>query len=311
MASKLSYRLFREEDLPGLLRLWEEETGWGAPSAEQWRSWYVETPHAPSLIVVAVDEVGAAVGQMIFTPALVMVEGRELHAVRVSAPIVSQKVRTTTIRSVNHPAIMLYWEGSLAVAAAGYELIYALPDPAWLAFCQFFPRFVNAEYPCVAVPLAPTPTDLLAVPAGPFGVEHEELWRAAQAAFQMPCAVARSGPWLEYKNGGHLAVELRESGGALVGYSAVKRQSGLLMDLVARSPADLPRVLNATRNALAGIQPGFTALSAMAIPTLAPTLAELGFVPVDYRFIVSCDAISPRLAPATVAPDRWYILPGD
>ncbi len=36
MSAAITYRPFQEKDLPGLLRLWEEESGWGALTPEQW-----------------------------------------------------------------------------------------------------------------------------------------------------------------------------------------------------------------------------------------------------------------------------------
>ncbi len=34
----VTYRLFRESDLPGVLRLWETASGWGALTADTWKS---------------------------------------------------------------------------------------------------------------------------------------------------------------------------------------------------------------------------------------------------------------------------------
>ena len=57
MTGRLTYRLYQDADLPGLLRLWEG-TKLGALSPELWRQRYVDAPHGPSLISVAVDENG-------------------------------------------------------------------------------------------------------------------------------------------------------------------------------------------------------------------------------------------------------------
>jgi hypothetical protein len=59
MNSPLSDRPYSEEGIPASRRLWEENTEWGPLMPEQWRKWYVNTPHGSCLIPVTVDETGA------------------------------------------------------------------------------------------------------------------------------------------------------------------------------------------------------------------------------------------------------------
>src|SRR5206468_12637538 len=100
---------------------------------------------------------------------------------------------------------------------------------------------------------------------------------------------------------------------ALAGYAAVRRTSGLLVDLLAASPGRLGDVLAAAVHWLSEAPPGSWCggdLKAMATPTLAPALDALGFGPIDYKFLFVCDVLDPA-ARESAAPRRWYVTPGD
>jgi hypothetical protein len=127
----------------------------------------------------------------------------------------------------------------------------------------------------------------------------------------------RHPEWLHYKNEGHIALEVRERGdNTPLGYTAIKKQTGLLVDILARTPADLTPVLTATLNWLASQQydakpDAINSLKAMETPTLRPALRTLGFAPVDYKFAFVCDPLDSSVPMAAIAPERWYITPGD
>lgn len=325
----LTYRLHRESDVPGLLRLWEDETDWGSLDAETWRRWYVDTPHGECLIVVATDEQDAIVAQEVFTPAQLLVAGERVRGLRISAPILSRDLRRQTVRHREHPIVRLLSLGAEIAAAEGYSLMYSLPDPAWLPFFHWLPRlgipglvFQAAEFPCVGLPLtAPVPVprngDLVAVPCTSPGSDFDDLWSAAVSSFPIDCGVVRDAGWIRYKNGGHLTLELRHSrDDTLIGYTATRRDTAQLVDILARNPTDLVGLLAATTTWLAengdgdGSRP-LTEFKVMETPLLAPGLTALGFEPIDYTFAFVCNRLDPRLPAAAVAPGRWFVTPGD
>ena len=334
MSELLTYRLFEERDLPGLLRLWEE-AGWGALTAEQWRGWFVETPNGQALVAVAVDGAGEVVAQEMFMPSRVAVGGRVVRALRFSAPILNKELRGESLRHAGHPVVELYKAAAREAARQGFGVVYSLPDYAWLPVFRLaerfgMPRFAEASYPCVALPLEaedgaeatarrfdPDGRRLVARPVAEFGAEFDELWHMARASFPVECGVVRDAAWLRFRNSGRLAVEVRDaSDDRLVGYSATKRQTGLLADLLARRPEDLAAVVAASAGWLASergrLAPeGLTELKAMRTPALARALDSLGFAPTGYRFAFTCNTFDPSLAPDSVAPERWYIMPGD
>jgi hypothetical protein len=324
MSVPLTYRLYEENDLPSLLQLWEEATGWGKLTPEVWRQWYVDTPYGSSIVVVAVDENGKILGQEVFTPSLVIVGEQQVNALRLSAPILGKDVRRSSLRSMKHPVIELYNVGADAAVERGYSLVYALPEYAWLPFFQWLPRFATTEYVCVASPIPAALPDMAGEASRfsahlltEFGVEYEALWQSARSTFPITCGIVRHPEWLHYKNEGHIALEVRERGdNTPLGYTAIKKQTGLLVDILARTPADLTPVLTATLNWLASQQydakpDAINSLKAMETPTLRPALRTLGFAPVDYKFAFVCDPLDSSVPMAAIAPERWYITPGD
>jgi len=312
-----------------MLRLWEAESGWGAITEKQWREWYLETPHGESLVVVAAQESGEVVGQQVFTPTLVEVNDRELRALRLSAPILHKDFRRQ-IRRTDHPMIGLYLTAMELAVEQKYSFIYALPEYAWLPFFQWLTRsglhpFATAEYGCLALALDENADsiDVSAINgltvsiAAEFGEDYNKLWNEAKKSFPINCAVIRKPHWLNWKIGGHLTLEVRHaSDRSLVGYVAVKKESGLLVDMLARKPEDLSGVVIAALRMLKSEEGratlnGINSLKAMETPILRPLLRELGFAPVEFKFAFICDNLDPLLADETIAPEQWYLMPND
>jgi hypothetical protein len=316
-ADGLAYRPFAQADLPGVLRLWEDESGWGAITPEQWRRWYVDRPDGPCLVMVAEDEDGGIAGQLVFAPTRVRVDGQAVPAVRVGAPIVHRARRRRSVRHPDHPATRLYRAGAQAASAAGFRLLYALPEHGWLPFFRWLGGFAQAEPGCRALDLSTVDAGmakgLRAAPARELGGEYDALWARAAAAIPVHCGVERDAARLRYRIGGHRVLEARDGGGALAGYAAIHRRTGLLQDVLARDPAELAPVLAAVLAALAELPDAEAVgeVKAMDTPVLRPALDALGFTPVDYRFAFVCTALDPSLPLDRIDPSRWYLTPGD
>ena len=321
MAQPLNYRLFRPADLPALSRLWAEDAGWGDLSPDKWRQWFVDTPHGPCPIVVAETVRGELVGQLVFTPAVVQAGGQEVRALRMSAPILRKDHRTGVMFGMQHPAVMLWLTGAIAAAARGYRVIYNWSEKSWVPFFRTLTRFGVAEFGCLAALPGPNPAyaaaagPLTARPVGEFGPEHEAVWESARERFPIPCGVKRTPAWLGYRNGGHLAVEVREPAGRLAGYVCVNAKTGLVSGVVARGRAELSPVLAAALLFLADrkgeLGAEFDALKVMGTSYLAPAVRELGFAPHDFRYGFITDVLDPDLDPGTFAPEAWYAMPSD
>lgn len=331
MSTRLTYRLFQDADLPSLLRLWNENTDWGALSPELWRQRYLDAPYGPSLVIVAIDESGDAAGQLIFTPSRVTVDDREVRALALSASLLRKDFNRVSLRRLEHPFYNLYKKGEEVAIADGYRLWYALPRYGWVPILvRWLSRITRreiaaAKYPCVGFPLLPTAqtaTDkqagfFSARPATDFGTQYEALWRSAKDSFPIACGVVRSAEWLRYYSSRYLILEVCDTrDGTLVGYTVVNKKPPLLGDILAHRPASLTPVLAATLNWLAANKgdaavDGMDHLNAMETPTLRPALRTLGFAPIDFKFALICMALDSSLSPETIAPERWYVSPGD
>jgi hypothetical protein len=312
MTRALTYRLVEEHDVPALLRLWAE-AGWGTLTEDVWRHWFVETPHGRCVVAVAVDEGGEVVAQEMFTPSLVSIDGREVRALRVSAPIVSASIRGISLRHPDHPVFGLYRTAVEAASAQGFGVLYSLPEYGWLPIFRLIPGFAEAVYPCVAVPLdAHQDSNAFVGRSAEYNDEYDRLWLSARETFPIHCGVVRRHEWVRFRNSGRIAVEVRDtSDGSLTGYASVKKQTGLLADVLARSPDELPHVLNATVRWLARNRGGLTHLKVMQTPALAAALEGFPTEPVDYRFAFTCRTLGDALPAEAIAPERWHAMPGD
>jgi hypothetical protein len=308
----LTYRLMQERDVPALLRLWEE-AGWGTLTEEVWRQWFVETPQGRCVAAVAVDDRGEVVAQEMFTPSLLSIDGRDVRALRVSAPIVSSSIRGSSLRNPDHPVFGLFHTAAEAAARQGFGVIYSLPEYGWLPSFRLLGGFAEAAYPCVAIPLDAHHESNVFVGGPPdFTSDYDRLWLSAKETFPIHCGVVRGHEWVRFRNSGRIAVEVRDaSDGSLAGYASVKKQTGLLADILARRPGELPHVLNATLRWLEDHGGGLTQLKVMQTPALAAALEGFPKVDVDYRFAFTCRALDAALPAEAIAPARWHAMPGD
>jgi hypothetical protein len=310
MTAALTYRLLRERDVPALLRLWEE-AGWGTLTEDVWRQWFVDTPHGRCVVAVATDG-DDVVAQEMFTPSLLSVDGRDVRALRISAPIVSKSIRGISLRQPEHPVFGLYHTAAKEAAAQGFGVLYSLPEYGWLPIFRIVTGFAEAAYPCVAVPLGVPIADDGYVPRpAEFTGEYDQLWLSARETFPIHCGVVRRQEWVRFRNNGRIAVEVRDADGSLAGYASVKKQTGLLADLLARTPGELAYVLRATLRWLSENTVAFPQLKIMQTPALAAALQGVPHEPVDYRFAFTCRALDETLPAAAIAPARWHAMPGD
>jgi hypothetical protein len=323
--SGITTRTFEERDLPALLRFWAEYGGWGDITEEQWRSWYLDTPLGPATIVVAEDAEGRIAGQEVFSPARAIIDGGEVRAVRLSAPILRPDIRTQSIRRMDHAAVGLYWTGINAALHAGYSLMYSRPAAAWIPFFlwgrkvapwtpgveRWSPRVIES-YGCVTIEgsaLPPPPDGVTAIPCG-YGPDLDDLWSRAVVEMPISCGIIRDRSWVEYRIGGNATFEARGGDGTLLGWASIDPRSGLLADYLAISPEALRLTLAATL-APAAAAAGATRIKAMTTPLVAPILNQLGFRPEDFAFAHVCDWLNPDDDVTRIAAERWYLTPID
>jgi hypothetical protein len=324
-APPLKYRLATEADVPALNRLWADDAGWGGLSLAQWHDWYVNTPHGPCTVGVGEQEDGRIVSQMAFTPVRVLVDGVERKALRLSAPIVSTSLRRS-MRDLSHPVVQMYLTAVQAAVADGVELVYSLPDRAWLGFFRWARRvqpdittFQTQAFTCRAISLAAgAPAGQTMFSAGEFerfDGEFDAFWSRVRDSAAQPMVV-RNASWLAYKLGGAtVRVAMRDETGTLVGYAAVREKDGLLLDALSADPAHYEPLLQRTCSTLAAARAAGRPLPAelhvMNTPTLGPALDALGASAADFTFAMIVAAMPGGPPVDDVAPARWLVCGGD
>lgn len=324
--TEITYRLYREADTEGVLHLWAESSGWGGITREQFERWYLRTPYGECLIVVAVDEAEKVVGQLVFTPSLVLVDGRGRNAFRASAPILDKSLQNGRITSANHPVVEMLKTGVALARQRGFHLLYVFPAMGWTAVLKLFPSFglphmQPTSFPCFEVSLK-NPSTLksqgdLSVRKleGGFAPEYDDLWAEAASALPVRCGVVRNTKWLAWKLGAHAVFEVRtKDSNDLQGYVAVKRDSGLLVDMLAKNRAALQKNLQAVVQALhqqnpEAISTPWTAIKGMYTPFLQSIFPALDTV--NFNFAFGCCPLHHSVQPEQLNPDQWYMMPND
>jgi hypothetical protein len=326
LPEQITYRLYEEKDVPAILRLWEEESGWGGITEEQFNTWYIDTPYGKSLIVVAENTEGKIIGQLVFSPSRMMIDGKEIRSLRGSAPIINKEMRGDNMRDYNHPAFAMIRVGFELAYEAGYQYVYTFPAYGWLGLFRMFPRIMpnpneTASFDCFSISLTDEKTlagnddDFNISLQTTFGEEYDQLWE--EAVLQMPvnCSIVRRQEWLKWVIGGMHVLEVRAVvGNKLIGYAAIKKDSGLLTDIFARNVEDLEKVYRQLVYGLhhmnqKRIPVGYTNIKGMLTGDNQPILKNIGYSIEEFRFAFGGYLLDTTIPFEKVQVNRWYITP--
>lgn len=326
----LTYRLLEHDDLPGLRRLWEDNTNWGTLTSQIWRDFVTDGPLGGAGGVVAIDtRSGELMGQFAFIPALVDVAGREVRAFRPGAPIVSKLAREAVSNPFHHPAAAMYMSAVKALRARGDGLIYMVPDPRWMRFFKLFltaaPNLSVGTFPLwrVSLPLAaalPLGDGYSAVAVEPNDPRIDALWAATKR--QYGSAVVRHSQALPSKLVGATYDVLGvERGGDLVGVTTSRAKGDrqwLVCDVLAADSggslrATLAAVCNLANERAASGDPArpIRKVAVLATPAMQAAARSLGFERDAYDFPLVVHQLDGTLPKADLHPSRWYISAND
>lgn len=324
MAGHLTFRLYQEDDLPTLIKFWEEETKWGKITPQHWLQQFIETPYGEATIVLATNaETGQILGQFIFIPYLVCVNGQEILAFRPFAPIMTKVARG--FLGGAHPIIEMYWHGVKALQARGSSLIYMVPDPRWLRIFRMFPFVLRGSFPLWSLPMplaAPLPLDdgYTMKPLQVWDQRVDDLWYKASRLHG--CLVVRNSKTLAWKIGkGDYTVTVVENKGEMVGLVASQQRGDrqwLVCDLLFADAGDsLRNTLIAVTNVahsetiLPDREKPIRKVAVLATQLMQPVVSSLGFVRDDYDFPMIIHILDSALSKEDLDPTRWYVSGND
>ncbi len=325
MNHNLTFRIFQPADIDGILNLWKEESGWGEITEKQFNKW-INTPFGDCIIAVAADKDGEILGQQIFMPSSFYHKGTEKVACRVLAPILSKKIRTN-IRNKNHPFYQMHRVCLEESILQQFRLIYGFPLHAWLPVMHLFPKaglpkMETAEYECWTLPKANfenftlLSSDLEATPIADISDEFDELWNSAKIHFPIKCGMVRDAQRLRWKLGGHLVFATRSNTGELIGYVAINKKTGLIVDMLTQKPFDLEDVFASTLNAFNRFELengsfSFGGIGLMKTKISSTLIKNFGFEKTDYNFAFGCYSIDSEISVESISPINWYMMPDD
>lgn len=324
IANKLSYRIFRNDDLEKVLDLWEKFSGWGAITEQQFYDWHMNTPYGNCMIVVAEDTDEGVIAQMIFVPSKVYIEGVEKNAYRIMAPIIKNDFRELDIKSFDHPAYAMFRFGIKEAKKNDHNVIYFLPSLGWVAAVKTFSKYGLPEASiaindCLRIKLdvgnifSYKHSESYYVQCGQFNEEYDQLWEDAKTSLSIQSAVVRRAKWLMWKRAPHLLLEMRsKKSNQLKGYIVIKKDSGLVVDLLARSVEEMESVVCLSveflqQNNSDSHQQKITEIKLMQTPIINKVLNSIEHDKIDFRFAL----VHYHLDDEVQKNIEWFIMPDD
>lgn len=326
----LRYRMCSEEDAPALARLWSENSGWDHIDAETWANRFLRIPTGDPCVVVAEEAASQEiVGQFVFFPCSVSIDGNSVPALRPFAPVLSSKARGSALslfaNPLNQPVVAMYRYAAANLVDRGVRLMYMVPDPFWVRLFRMVPALQTGSFPLWSLPLPLSrPFDMPdAYRVSPLKVWDDRVDRLARiAADQYGCIVVRDSVSLPWKlSHGDYRVLGIEHDGELVSIVASRGKGDrqwLICDLLT---IDVSQTLAVTLKAVcnlaheqssrAGDASPIRKVAILATSAQQSVLTQLGFVPDRYKFPFVVHLLDKSLSRDSVAPSRWYLSAND
>ena len=327
--SNLTLRLSESKDMQGILTLWEKYSGWGAITEKQYVEWFIDLPYGKCLIVVAENEHREIVGQALLTPTPLLIQGSTVMALRIAAPIFQNDIREATINNTDHLSMRMLLYGMDVGREQGYTLMYTFPARGWLAMFRKLPRInrpdvITDVINCFSISLienfnksSDNQYHYSVKPITKFDQLFDKLWKETVVSFPINCGIVRDSRWLNWKIAGHLVLAVTASDEeVLLGYVALNKQSGLIVDALARTPEELSTVLSCVVNSIhhsnsQRIVVPFSEVKGMYTTVFQHVLKRMEHTIVNFQFAFMCYLLNSSLGLENFTTSQWYMMPND
>ena len=317
---KITYRTMQMEDMPGILRLWEEHSGWGAITEEKFRSWYLETPLGPCITVVAVDQNQNIVGQVILAPSILSLDGEPVRVLKALAPILDGVIRKDSLTQTSHPIFEMARVANQAARIQGYHFVYSFPAYGWVSLFKTFPKFglpecLNTLYSCMAIPVEPFSglPDYQVELLDSFGEELDSFFVQASSNLPFRCLLNRDARWLNWKWGEDIKWGVRDLEGNVLGFLVIDPKSHLVKDALALSEKHFALLFKLIINQLSSQKESWkiSQIKVMYTPFMENVLSEFELEKVPFQFAFNVYSVSEKYEFSALKLDNWYMMPTD
>ena len=322
---QIQYRTHTSDDLPKLRQLWTEFSNWGTISDEDWQRYVIEAPNGGPFICVAMDPSDRIVGAMTFMRLRMMLNGREVKAVRPFAPIVSDVLRKhmLSLNPLDHPVVRMSKHMESLLREEGFVLTFMLPDPHWKLLFRLMPRVSLSSYPLWSIRL-PLPQPLAhqagytSEPFNDWGEPVDTLW--ARVSTDFGSGVVRDSARLHRHSGPpHFDVLGIRRGGELVGLVCSRKHGDrqwLICDMIATDEAARREALIAACNlahtkAVSNEDGEIIKAALLVTPPLLPLVQDLGFQRDKYDFTLAVRRLGDTITKDDLEGARWYLSAND
>lgn len=321
----LTYRpLDQTRELGAVVRLFDL-AGWGPITEADVRSWLLDDPEGPWLVMGAVRETGPEVlGVAMYSPHRVQLFDRVGRACRARSVVLDPRMRRTGRGVVEvdegDPVRRMNVASRAERTRLGWEFVFSLPNPKMVRRSELetYPEDTSGSRVTLGNGLrldlrhGAAASGRVAPADGPPGAEYDDLWPAAREGLGIECAVVRDASSVDRRSG--LRLELRAPGtGHLLGYTVFSDDAGgKLEDALAVDAAALEELLAGSVGWLRAHPTAHELEFANSTPhpVYRDHLLALGATEIDWLFGFSVRAFPPREAPELDAA-RWYVTVGD
>ncbi|MBC7416935.1 MAG: hypothetical protein H7325_02110, partial [Pedobacter sp.] len=177
-------------------------------------------------------------------------------------------------------------------------------------------------YDCFAIPLATANVPAIGsltinVLQDNFSEEYDKLWEEATTQFPINCGIKRNAKWLQWKISHHAVFEIRsKSSKSLIGYTAINKKSGLLVDMLARTPEELKAVFQSTLHFLqhsniSRYTLAINKLTGMLTASTEDALSNIPYQKENFTFAFSSSPLQDLNLFEKLTPFNWYMMPND
>ena len=329
----ISYRLADSDDVDALTEFWSENSGWDVIDSAEWKRRFASSPYGNSVVSVATDEeTKKIIGQFIFIPVRIAVNGKEIKGYRPFAPILHQSLQTkfgiASLLTGQHPILKLYKKVADEMTKQGVSLIYMVPDPRWARILQAFPFMNTHKFPLWSYPL-PLQEKII-LPAGitvdkikPSDPAIDQLWDQSSSVYS--AAIVRNCKTMSWKilHGDYRIYAIRRDGeitGLFTTIYQMKDDQWLICDLVTRDKeeslsitlAAACNIIQEENNKLPSTPNHPNKIALLSTPAIEQVVKKMGFRQEDYHFTLAVHLLNEDgFDRGNISPEKWYVSAKD